>query len=636
MPVSIRSTQDLLRDGGLDPAVDLGTTLSELILALEESRVRLLDALKEAGVVRLPERQKICNALSKAVREGRVHPTNTGGAEHGGEQTRDGQQKTGLHFRVYADMLTATALLHSLEADAAAARRALSGGCSTNRTPPSDATAVVVGCGIAGMRAAVELLHVPIPSREVVILEKEREVGGVWSLHANSYSRVNSSEPSYRVGAGTRTNHTPTHQMFESFKEFLCEHELTERVFASCDVISIRRQSSEGGARWEVDVRREWEGAEKPEGFRTTCDIAVLCTNRRLGAPRAVPYVGEESFAGAICRGLASDAERITWKGDALIVGMGAFGLEHFRTALERGASRATILCRRRGTVCPQVIDWVNYIRPVDADFNKRPSGSAQIQMAWAKTYQSSGAKPPECWKERPRLLKPDGHTVSTSDLFFVAHHTRVGATLLGEVGRVVSDGVITQDHGEAPGSKISCAVLIKCVGFELNATNEHILGKSEFSAIGVVDENLWYVAEPHIDAGAFSLPFGSSYLNQAQFQMKLMAHAFRTPSCAQALFRLPRDSNVTRYTSTEVFRAVTAAAHVDPSVGDMLRDHVAETTRAFHASMPFDIYLDRNEVMWVEYHLLIYEKQGVKHTHYLPWLFREFGKLIATETEAY
>ena len=163
-----------------------------------------------------------------------------------------------------------------------------------------------------------------------------------------------------------------------------------------------------------------------------------------------------------------------------VILGMGAFAIENMRTAFERGAAHVTLLCRQRGSVCPQLIDWVNFIRPWGLRNNlprHDAAGDAQVLQAWRTAYDASGAVKPECWqqdlcKAKPidpsrmlfkgtpypnflqcelicmiplcrcgvkhawpysismyflpfyeqGMLKPDGHTVSVSDLFFIAH----------------------------------------------------------------------------------------------------------------------------------------------------------------------------------------------------------------------
>ena len=77
--------------------------------------------------------------------------------------------------------------------------------------------------------------------------------------------------------------------------------------------------------------------------------------------------------------------------------------------------ARVRILCRRHGLVCPQVVDYMNYIRPVDDGFDHPVAGSGAMLALWQRAYAASGATPPECWAEG--LFRPDGHTVSVSDI---------------------------------------------------------------------------------------------------------------------------------------------------------------------------------------------------------------------------
>ena len=82
---------------------------------------------------------------------------------------------------------------------------------------------------------------------------------------------------------------------------------------------------------------------------------------------------------------------------------MGAFAIENMRTAFERGAAHVTLLCRQRGTVCPQLIDWVNFIRPWEVrDHLPRhaAAGDAEVLQAWRAAYDVSGAVRPECWQQ--------------------------------------------------------------------------------------------------------------------------------------------------------------------------------------------------------------------------------------------
>jgi hypothetical protein len=191
--------------------------------------------------------------------------------------------------------------------------------------------------------------------------------------------------------------------------------------------------------------------------------MAVLCTNRRLGRPRQMILAGEDQFAGQIFRGLNGDVNSLRCSGErVLVLGMGAFAVENMRTSLERNAAYVTILCRRRGTVCPQLIDWLNFVRPFDDSFRHNAAGDAVVLSHWHRVYDVSGACRPECWSEG--LLKPDGHTVSVSDLFFIAHHAGMLETMRGEVACL--EGTVARTRN---GDAFEAGVVIKFVGFDLN-----------------------------------------------------------------------------------------------------------------------------------------------------------------------
>lgn len=534
-------------------------------------------------------------------------------------------------FKKWDDGMTATALVESLDTFTKGKLAELATYGSSTTPPPSKAEVVVVGAGMAGLGIASEMSGDCAGS--LAILEKSKSAGGVWCSQANSYSRVNSSEPSYRLRyaqadsitpKSTFTNHTPAHQIVEGFMKTMKRYNLVDKLHLLCTVDSIRA-AGEGVKGWTVAGVNDGTKA----AFSTTCKLAVLCTNRRLGVPRDVSYPGEDIFRGVIARGLNSDAEAITWAHKTVIVGMGAFALEHMRTALERGSQHCTIIARRRGTVCPQAVDWVNFVRPFGDDFMKDTTGSSIIQMAWNETYEKSGATKPECWKEE-KILKPDGHTVSTSDLFFVAHWLEMGWTMLGEIDRFHKTSVVTKK-----GEDIPCGIVIKCVGFHINTTNEKILNKKHFRPTGLIDENLWCILEAHLDASVFKLPFGSSYLCAVQFQSRLIKAAYLKPEITAKLLTVPATSNISKFTSGEMNDSILETKKVFPEIHDFMVDQMTEVRGRCNAAMSFKEYLDRNEVMWREYHEMLYVRCTMlrpKEKGLLPWGFRQFEQIVEDE----
>ena len=85
------------------------------------------------------------------------------------------------------------------------------------------------------------------------------------------------------------------------------------------------------------------------------------------------------------------------------------------------------ILWRRRDLVSPQVVDYLDFVRPFTDRFEHPLAGSAFLVALWRMAYSASAATPPECWADG--VYRPDGHTVSVSDVWFLSHHHGVAGT---------------------------------------------------------------------------------------------------------------------------------------------------------------------------------------------------------------
>ena len=319
-----------------------------------------------------------------------------------------------------------------------AAKVALDTLCSSAPTlamPPLSEVSIV-GAGLTGLAIACAFADGIVP--DVHIFEKSVSVGGVWRWQSNPYSRVNSSEPGYRLGIGrqaTNSNHSFAFEILDDCREAIVQHRLHRCMFLQTSINSVSR--NEGEVNWSM------KGSSFGLAFRVQSKLVVLCTNRRLGNPRDDKFPGEGGFRGLICRGLQGDNVRLPWRAQRVaVIGMGAFAVEQVRTALEHGASHVHVLVRRHGLVCPQVIDYLNYIRPFTDNFEHPVSGSGEMVSFWQHAYKEAGAHPPESWKERK--YRPDGHTVSVSDIWFVGHRLQVIGTSQDEIERFLLDGIHT------------------------------------------------------------------------------------------------------------------------------------------------------------------------------------------------
>ncbi|KAH8055915.1 hypothetical protein JL722_7732 [Aureococcus anophagefferens] len=366
------------------------------------------------------------------------------------------------------------------------------------------AFAVVVGSGVSGLAFARALHHYAA----VVVLEREAHVGGVWRSQANETSRVNTSEAAYRchdAGAGDDADHTPACDILANLR----------RVAATYGTFLFR--SPAVACRGAAGDHAVLVG---PSRRVVAAALVCVCANRRLGRLRRLAFPSEGAFRGRVAYGAGDDA-RASTSAAVVVVGAGAFATENARTALEGGAARVAVVQRRRGSVCPRIVDYLNFSRPYDGAFAHRAEGNRLVFAAWKGAFAACGVTEPECW--RAGRLAPAGHTISVSDVWLVAHACGSLSTALGRFGGVGPDAVTV---GAA---SIPCTVILKCVGFWKNAALRRLLGANGLDANNVVRRGLCYQAEAILDnVGGYQSPSGSSYVEGAQLSILLLTAQLR------------------------------------------------------------------------------------------------------------
>jgi len=354
---------------------------------------------------------------------------------------------------------------------------------------------VVIGAGIAGVTSARAMVEA---GRDVLILDRYETLGGIWTYYANQFSRVNTSEVGYRMvnqeGPGSRpnTDHSPTHDILRdlftvaakfSYGKFRC----------GIDVFKVTQRNDKS-----YDVH--WKNLKTGETNKTHAMSVCFHTNRRIGKRRDVDWPGREKFRGECVYGYANEVLPLKfWGKNVIVVGAGAFAYENLRTAIEHGARHVTMLGRRSGTTCPKWIDVIAFLRPADEFYNTNRAGNIISFDVWKQCYEDSGLPKPECWAEG--LLKPHNHTVSVSDLGFIAGYHGLATLRVGEIHEYRNDGqgVILKD-----GSKLDCDIIIKATGFHLNDEVPKICGRKNIYSYDLLDYNLLYGAEPLLDGAQF------------------------------------------------------------------------------------------------------------------------------------
>ena len=216
--------------------------------------------------------------------------------------------------------------------------------------------------------------------------------------------------------------HTPTSEILADLSH-IASTDLANRIRFQAPAVSVKSADADEGKQDEDLYCVEFEDFRNGgSGGKIWAKRVLLCVNRRLGKIRQVTLKDENVFQGVIRYGVGNQSQDVDFTGKyVVIVGGGAFAAEFTRTAIEKGAAGVVVLCRRRGTVMPYMIDYLFFIRPFDKNFAKDDRGSALTMQAWLKAFESCGVHPPECWNEG--RFVPSGQAASTSDLWLVAHH---------------------------------------------------------------------------------------------------------------------------------------------------------------------------------------------------------------------
>jgi hypothetical protein len=465
---------------------------------------------------------------------------------------------------------------------------------------------VVVGAGITGLYAANRLLDGGI---SCCILEKREKVGGIWSMYANTASRVNSSECAYRlVDPRVRSNrdHSATREILEDIARL--SETVSDRLFLDTEVERIEK--TETGYR--IPFHRNGEtGVVKSKGV-------LLAINDRVGTPKTIAWKDQARFRGEIVAGISDEASGVDWHDkNVVIAGMGAFAVENARTALEGGARHVTVVCRRHGTVCPKIIDYLNFATPYDENFRHDKKSNIRNMMHWKKVYDLSGATRPECWMGK---IKHEGHTISVSDIWFVAHHLKKIETVTGTISGMDETGVLVDG-----GRRIDADIVVNCIGFERNASVAKALsGHSEIYNINYLDKDFMYLADAFIDDDAFNSFFGSSVLEMAKFYLEVYIRHFDSPgyselTATEGVERVPvEDRKWSHYIA-----GANALIRHHPELRAAANAQVSERTAHFLEKHDLETYIAENKREWIDLHAML-AGEPVAEADCLPYVFEK------------
>jgi len=477
---------------------------------------------------------------------------------------------------------------------------------SGNQPLPQQVDVVIVGAGVTGLYAANQLSKNNI---SFCVIDKDEIVGGIWSKYANTTSQVNTSEGGYRLiepEIQSNRDHSATREILEDIAH--TARNVSDNIYLKTKVDWLER--SDDAYRLKISNGQEIS-------YLTSKGV-ILAINDRVGAPREIEWENQSFFKGEILSGISDAAKDFDWTNKkVVIVGMGAFAVENARTALVGGARHVTVVCRRHGTVCPKIIDYLNFTTPYDDSFKHDKKSNMRNMLLWKKLYDQSGATQPECWMGK---IKHAGHTISVSDIWFSGHYLKKIETVAGNISGMYKNGVIVENQHQ-----IEADVVVNCVGFHRNAlTVKEICNYKEMYNNNYVDQDLMYLADAYIDDDAFNSFFGSSVLEMVKFYMAVYVRFFDNDDYfamikSDGIESIPiEDRRWSHYIAG-------AAALMDhyPDIYETARKQVAERTKNFMEAHDLETYIAANKREWIDTHSLLAGKP-MQEEACLPYVFQK------------
>lgn len=475
-----------------------------------------------------------------------------------------------------------------------------------NGLMPNYVDVIIVGAGVTGLYAASKLLEENI---SFCVIDKRDVVGGIWSKYANTTSQVNTSEGAYRlIEKSKRSNrdHSMTREILEDIVQI--SKKVSDKIFLNTNVDRIQKEDD----LYKVSV------TINEDKIVLTSKGIILAINDRVGKPKEITWKNQTEFKGKIVSGISDGANDVDWNNKKVaIVGMGAFAVENARSALERGASHVTVVCRRHGTVCPKIIDYLNFATPYDDNFKHDKKSNLRNLMLWKKLYDRSGATQPECW---PRKIKHEGHTISVSDIWFIGHYLNKIETITGNISSMYENGVIVDDK-----QHIDADVVVNCVGFYRNSPLvKDLCDYKEMYNINYLDKDMVYLADAYIDDDAFNSFFGSSVLEMVKFYMDVYVTFFNNPE-----FDIMIQSDGIEKISIEdrkwshYIAGATSLIKNYPNIYKFANEQVKQRTKNFLESHDIETYISQNKREWIDTHTLL-AGRTMKEEDCLPYVFQK------------
>ena len=212
--------------------------------------------------------------------------------------------------------------------------------------PPSDFRVVVIGAGVSGMLAAIQLAEAGI---DHVVLEKNSDVGGTWL--ENAYPGAGVDTPSHLYSYSFAPRRWSTHfgkrdEVLTYLRDVADAHDLRKVIRFDTEVASAVYRDQ----RWTVTTT---------DGETLTAD-AVITAVGQLNRPKVPPLPGMDSFRGPLFHSARWPADLDVTGKRVVVVGTGASAMQIVPAIAER-AGHVTVFQRSPQWAAPNDV----YFAPI-------------------------------------------------------------------------------------------------------------------------------------------------------------------------------------------------------------------------------------------------------------------------------
>jgi len=362
----------------------------------------------------------------------------------------------------------------------------------------------IIGAGMGGVTTALDLQN---RGREnFVLIDRMCAWGGTtWNDVANGTTKLQTEKASYSpqylnflkpVDPTMKTwpSRDSIQQMIERTAE---EAGLPDKAHLGCDVESIKRIGDPFKEGHYVVKFSNDEG-----GVTELKASAVVACMGVFYIPRDVKWPGRENYGGYITHGSYDMQDPKKLKGNqVVIVGHGGFTIENVRTCVEYGAMGVTVICKLRHFSGPKISSWLVSSQEV-------PLPGHLLLKSFQVMYNLLGI---DVWahpcittdKTRSMAYIKQGATFGVTDIYFLANAYGFCKVVEDEIKQLSHHTVETEK-----GQQITCQVILKCMGSELDHSFDDVMGLKEIKGYWVNGEPL--CASLTMASGVHAKNFGS------------------------------------------------------------------------------------------------------------------------------